>query len=252
MQGQSTAWLYLDGSNGCRHCAGYRTSKRALAVRVFAEQPPDVTRRPDCAGKSVRRAWRAFSVRAIHRRLISARSITRPMAASSWMVLPRSTIRREPMGLRIQMTTATAPTRRLTQSCFRGRTALGTVDDIRQPLNSFQRQITLSPVFLTGTTTVNNNLRLITVTVRYTCCSLGPGSTRSVLISPSTVRKQLMNKIKKSQQGLSLMEALVAMLVASIVLAAGTSLVTKVLYLQIWSRCALNCSRMDERQSTAS
>ena len=38
-----------------------------------------------------------------------------------------------------------------------------------------------------------------------------------------------MNKIKKGQQGLSLMEALVAMLVASIVLAAGTSLVTKAL-----------------------
>ena len=50
---------------------------------------------------------------------------------------------------------------------------LGTVDDIRQPLNSFQRQITLSPVFLTGTTTVNNNLRLITVTVRYTVPQFG-------------------------------------------------------------------------------
>ncbi len=50
---------------------------------------------------------------------------------------------------------------------------LGTVDDIRQPLNSFQRQITLSPVFLTGTTTVNNTLRLITVTVRYTVPQFG-------------------------------------------------------------------------------
>src|SRR5580765_4288431 len=48
-----------------------------------------------------------------------------------------------------------------------------------------------------------------------------PGSTRLALISPSTVRKQLMSKIKKGQKGLSLMEALVAMLVASIVLAAG-------------------------------
>lgn len=50
---------------------------------------------------------------------------------------------------------------------------LGTLDDIRQPLNSFQRQITLSPVFLTGTTTVNNSLRLITVTVRYTVPQYG-------------------------------------------------------------------------------
>jgi type II secretory pathway pseudopilin PulG len=50
---------------------------------------------------------------------------------------------------------------------------LGTADDIRQPLNSFQRRITLSPVFLTGTTTVNNNLRLITVTVRYTVPQYG-------------------------------------------------------------------------------
>ena len=50
---------------------------------------------------------------------------------------------------------------------------LGTLDDIRQPLNNFQRQITLSPVFLTGTTTVNNNLRLITVTVRYTVPQYG-------------------------------------------------------------------------------
>ena len=38
-----------------------------------------------------------------------------------------------------------------------------------------------------------------------------------------------MSKIKKGQQGLSLMEALVAMLVASIVLAAGSSLVIKAL-----------------------
>ena len=50
---------------------------------------------------------------------------------------------------------------------------LGTADDIRQPLNSFQRRITLSPVFLTGTTTVNNNLRLITVTVSYTVPQYG-------------------------------------------------------------------------------
>jgi len=38
-----------------------------------------------------------------------------------------------------------------------------------------------------------------------------------------------MSKIKEGQQGLSLMEALVAMLVASIVLAAGSSLVIKAL-----------------------
>jgi len=50
---------------------------------------------------------------------------------------------------------------------------LGTLDDVRQPLNNFQRRITLSPVFLTGTTTVNNNLRLITVTVRYTVPQYG-------------------------------------------------------------------------------
>jgi type II secretory pathway pseudopilin PulG len=50
---------------------------------------------------------------------------------------------------------------------------LGTLDDIRQPLTNFQRRITLSPVFLTGTTTVNNNLRLITVTVKYTVPQFG-------------------------------------------------------------------------------
>ncbi|MGB8131773.1 MAG: prepilin-type N-terminal cleavage/methylation domain-containing protein [Candidatus Angelobacter sp.] len=50
---------------------------------------------------------------------------------------------------------------------------LGTADDVRQTLNNFQRQITISPVFLTGTTTINNNLRLITVTVRYTVPQFG-------------------------------------------------------------------------------
>ncbi|HWS17331.1 MAG TPA: prepilin-type N-terminal cleavage/methylation domain-containing protein [Candidatus Elarobacter sp.] len=50
---------------------------------------------------------------------------------------------------------------------------LGTLDDIRQPLTNFQRRITLAPVFLTGTTTVNNNLRLITVTVKYTVPQFG-------------------------------------------------------------------------------
>jgi len=50
---------------------------------------------------------------------------------------------------------------------------LGTLDDIRQPLTNFQRRIILSPVFLTGTTTVNNNLRLITVTVKYTVPQFG-------------------------------------------------------------------------------
>ncbi|HEY2172093.1 MAG TPA: prepilin-type N-terminal cleavage/methylation domain-containing protein [Candidatus Angelobacter sp.] len=50
---------------------------------------------------------------------------------------------------------------------------LGTADDVRQTLTNFQRQITISPVFLTGTTTINNNLRLITVTVRYTVPQFG-------------------------------------------------------------------------------
>ena len=50
---------------------------------------------------------------------------------------------------------------------------MGTADDVRQTLNNFQRQITISPVFLTGTTTINNNLRLITVTVRYTVPQFG-------------------------------------------------------------------------------
>ncbi len=50
---------------------------------------------------------------------------------------------------------------------------LGTADDVRQTLTNFQRQITISPVFLTGTTTINNNLRLVTVTVRYTVPQFG-------------------------------------------------------------------------------
>jgi type II secretory pathway pseudopilin PulG len=50
---------------------------------------------------------------------------------------------------------------------------LGTADDVRQTLSNFQRQITISPVFLTGTTTINNNLRLVTVTVRYTVPQFG-------------------------------------------------------------------------------
>jgi prepilin-type N-terminal cleavage/methylation domain-containing protein len=50
---------------------------------------------------------------------------------------------------------------------------LGTADDVRQTLTNFQRKITISPVFLTGTTTINNNLRLITVTVRYTVPQFG-------------------------------------------------------------------------------
>jgi len=50
---------------------------------------------------------------------------------------------------------------------------LGTADDVRQTLTNFQRKITISPVFLTGTTTINNNLRLITVTIRYTVPQFG-------------------------------------------------------------------------------
>jgi hypothetical protein len=47
------------------------------------------------------------------------------------------------------------------------------LDDIRQPLTNYQRRIIISPVFLTGTTTVNNNLRLVTVTVKYTVPQFG-------------------------------------------------------------------------------
>jgi prepilin-type N-terminal cleavage/methylation domain-containing protein len=50
---------------------------------------------------------------------------------------------------------------------------LGTADDVRMSLTSFQRQIAFSPVFETGSTTPNPNLRKVTVTVRYTVPQFG-------------------------------------------------------------------------------
>lgn len=50
---------------------------------------------------------------------------------------------------------------------------LGTADDVRQSLTNFQRRITISPVFITGTSKLNNNLRLVTVTVKYTVPQFG-------------------------------------------------------------------------------
>lgn len=51
---------------------------------------------------------------------------------------------------------------------------LGTGDDVRQELTNFQRRIKVSPVFITGTGKINPNLRLITVTLRYTVPQFGP------------------------------------------------------------------------------
>ena len=50
---------------------------------------------------------------------------------------------------------------------------LGTADDVRMPLTSFQRQIAFSPVFDPGSKTPNPNLRLVTVTVQYTVPQFG-------------------------------------------------------------------------------
>jgi hypothetical protein len=50
---------------------------------------------------------------------------------------------------------------------------LGTADDVRESLTNFQRRITISPVLITGTGKVNSNLRLVTVTVRYTVPQFG-------------------------------------------------------------------------------
>lgn len=50
---------------------------------------------------------------------------------------------------------------------------LGTADDVRESLSNFQRRITISPVFITGTSKLNNNLRLVTVTVKYTVPQFG-------------------------------------------------------------------------------
>ncbi|HEU5413140.1 MAG TPA: hypothetical protein VFW31_05260 [Candidatus Angelobacter sp.] len=48
---------------------------------------------------------------------------------------------------------------------------LGTGDDVREPLTNFQRRITISPVFSAGK--LNTNLRLVTVTVKYTVPQVG-------------------------------------------------------------------------------
>lgn len=53
---------------------------------------------------------------------------------------------------------------------------LGTADDVRQTLTYFQRQITIAPVLIAGTTNENPNLRLVTVTVRYTAPQFGQHS----------------------------------------------------------------------------
>jgi prepilin-type N-terminal cleavage/methylation domain-containing protein len=45
---------------------------------------------------------------------------------------------------------------------------LGNSDDLRQPLTNFQRQITISDLMYDGTSTINPNLRQITVTIKYT------------------------------------------------------------------------------------
>jgi hypothetical protein len=46
---------------------------------------------------------------------------------------------------------------------------MNTEDDIERPLGNdrFQREILITPLMLDGTTTVNPNLRQITVRVRY-------------------------------------------------------------------------------------
>lgn len=50
---------------------------------------------------------------------------------------------------------------------------LGTGDDVRQTLTNFQRRITITPVFITGTAKINTNLRLVTVTVNYNTPQFG-------------------------------------------------------------------------------
>lgn len=50
---------------------------------------------------------------------------------------------------------------------------LGTADDVRMSLKSFQRQIAFSPVFDAGSTTPNPNLRRVTVTVQYSVPQFG-------------------------------------------------------------------------------
>jgi type II secretory pathway pseudopilin PulG len=59
---------------------------------------------------------------------------------------------------------------------------LGTADDVRQPLTNFQRRIAITPVFVPGTVppAPNPNLRLVTVTVKYTVPQFG---TRQYIVS---------------------------------------------------------------------
>ena len=45
---------------------------------------------------------------------------------------------------------------------------LGNSDDVRIPLNNFQRKIEITSLMRDGTTTINPNLRQITVTITYT------------------------------------------------------------------------------------
>lgn len=53
---------------------------------------------------------------------------------------------------------------------------LGTGDDVLQNLTNFQRQITITPILIAGTANENPNLRLVTVTVRYTVPQFGQHS----------------------------------------------------------------------------
>jgi prepilin-type N-terminal cleavage/methylation domain-containing protein len=45
---------------------------------------------------------------------------------------------------------------------------LGNTDDTRQSLTNFKREISITDLMLDGTTTINPNLRQITVTIKYT------------------------------------------------------------------------------------
>jgi len=45
---------------------------------------------------------------------------------------------------------------------------LGNSDDVRQPLNNFQRKVEISDLMLDTSSSVNPNLRQITVTIKYT------------------------------------------------------------------------------------
>ena len=77
------------------------------------------------ARAKAKEGWKAFSARAIHRRLPLTRLITRPMAAYFWMVFPVFTIRPELMALRILTMTAPAPVPSWMLSCSLDRMAYG-------------------------------------------------------------------------------------------------------------------------------